>query len=66
MAIASNLDERVFTVKNGIVANLLVVLLGWFLIVSSTVSTGVGLLLIAAGIVGVVINAEYTRPSRHC
>ena len=61
MEIASQVDERMFTVKNGIVANLLVVLIGSFLIVSSAVSNGVGLLLIAAGIVGMVINTAYAR-----
>jgi hypothetical protein len=66
MVTASQIDNRVFTIRNGIAANLFVVLLAGFLLASSTVSTGVGVLLISVGTVGIVINSAYAHTDSRC
>lgn len=66
MVTASQIDEWIFTVRNGIRVNLLVVFLAAFLLASSTVSTGVGVLLISVGTAGIVINSVSPRTDSRC
>jgi hypothetical protein len=66
MAITSQIDDRVFTVRHGIAANLFVVLTAGLLLASSTISAGVGLLLISMGIGGVVITTTYIDSDQQC
>jgi len=60
MGITSTIEERLFTVRNGIAANLLVVLLGALLLVTSVISVEAAILIISAGCIGVILNSAFS------